>query len=212
MTTNNQDKTLTRREREKLRHRHEILEAAERVFVDKGFDHATVEQIAYEAEFSVGAIYTFFDNKECLCSEVMAKIAEDFLDDFRQEVKGSKGPLEAIANLIEVRLRHVQEHGGFLRLFMESKPGSRVTPDSAVPQRCRGLYDTYVAEVTVLFEDAIANGLVRKMDPIYAALSLEGAINAFSAYWGRKAMSLPLAEQVETVRRNCLEMIETRDG
>jgi AcrR family transcriptional regulator len=212
MTANNQDAKLTRREREKLRHRREILEAAERVFVDKGFERATVEDIAREAEFSVGAIYTFFDNKEGLCSEVMAKIAEDFLDDFRQEVEGSGGPLEAIAKVIEVRLRHVQDHGGFLRLFMESKPGSRVTPDSAVPQNCRGLYDTYVTEVAALFKAAMAKGLVRKTDPLYAALSLEGAINAFSAYWGRKEMSLSLAEQVETVRRNCLEMLETRDG
>ena len=212
MAAENLDKRMTRREREKLRHRREILEAAERVFVEQGFEHVTVEDIAREAEFSVGAIYTFFANKEVLCSEVMAKIAEDFLDGFHREVKGSDNPLEAIAKLIEVRLRHVREHGGFIRLFMESKPGSQVTPDSAVPQRCRGLYDTYVSEIAALFREAIGKGLVRKMDPLYAALSLEGAINAFCAYWGRKEMSLSLEKQVEIVQRNYLAHLVLPEG
>lgn len=210
MAAKKQNVRMTRREREKERHRHEILQAAERVFVEKGFDRATMEDIAREAEFSVGALYTLFSNKEVLRSEVMVKIGEDFLASFHREIEELDNPLKAIDKMIEARLRHTREHGGFLRLFMESKPGSWTMPDGVIPQRCRGLYDTYIGEVAALFQKAMARGLVLKTDPLYAALSLEGVINAFAAYWGRHKMSLPLEKEAEIVQRNHLAHLITK--
>ena len=38
--------------------------AAKRVFSDKGFNKATMEDIAQEAELSPGTLYLYFKNKE----------------------------------------------------------------------------------------------------------------------------------------------------
>ncbi len=213
MTTANTVKQMTRREREKLRHRREILEAAERVFVEKGFDRATVEEIAHEAEFSVGAIYTFFESKEGLRSEVMAKIAEDFLVTFRQATAEPQEAMDVIASGVQSRLRHAQEHGGFIRLLMDSSLAGRVTPESAIPESCQGLYDSYIEELASLLDQAMTEGVIRRLDPLYAALALEGMINAFFAYWSRKGMSVPLDEQMEVVRKTYLEqLIAVQEG
>ena len=56
----------TRREREKLRHRDEILAAAETLFAQKGFHGTTVEEVAARAEFAVGTVYNFFPSKDDL--------------------------------------------------------------------------------------------------------------------------------------------------
>jgi AcrR family transcriptional regulator len=53
-------KRLTRREREQLRHRKEILDAAVSVFWEKGFNGAGVQEIAQKAEFGVGTLYRLF--------------------------------------------------------------------------------------------------------------------------------------------------------
>jgi AcrR family transcriptional regulator len=51
--------------------RQRILEAASRVFVRRGYGHATVEDIANEAEISIGALYHHFSGKEELFKELL---------------------------------------------------------------------------------------------------------------------------------------------
>jgi AcrR family transcriptional regulator len=55
-----------RREREKELRRELIQEAAKRVFLTKGFMGATIDEIAREAEVSIGSIYLHFAGKEDL--------------------------------------------------------------------------------------------------------------------------------------------------
>lgn len=57
---------LTRRERENLRQRDDIFEAALRLFSERGYHNVSMSQIAGEAEFGIGTLYKFFDNKENL--------------------------------------------------------------------------------------------------------------------------------------------------
>lgn len=198
--------TVNRRAREKALHRRAILEAAERVFAAQGLDRATMEHIAREAEFSVGALYLFFRNKEVLWAEVIAKLAEDFLAAFRRETHAAPDPGAAIRALIRLKLRYAEEHGAFLRVFSETRPGSRILPSLALPRQCFALYDTYLDEAARLFKAAMDRGVLRPADPMYAALSLEGIVNTFRAYWLRRGLNLPLPEQARRVEQNFFQM------
>jgi AcrR family transcriptional regulator len=53
-----------RKQREKQRRRRDIINAAQKIFSVKGFNSATMEEIASEAELSPGTIYLYFKNKE----------------------------------------------------------------------------------------------------------------------------------------------------
>ena len=55
---------LERKQREKEQRRKEIMDAARIVFSAKGFNRATMEEIATEAELSPGTLYLYFKNKE----------------------------------------------------------------------------------------------------------------------------------------------------
>ena len=72
----NNEKTLSRREREKLAHRLEIMDAATHVFSRKGYHNATLDEIAQEAEFSKGALYLYFSSKEDLLFSIMCEKLE----------------------------------------------------------------------------------------------------------------------------------------
>jgi AcrR family transcriptional regulator len=72
---NNENK-LSRRERETLRHRKEILEAAKRVFFRNGYASTTMETIAVESEFSLATVYKFFGSKENLFVEILLQVLE----------------------------------------------------------------------------------------------------------------------------------------
>ena len=91
------DTTLSRREREKLAHRQDILDAATRVFAEKGFFGATLDEVAQEAEFSKGTIYLYFSSKDDLLYNVISsktshltQIFHDTLDmksSFKEELR-----------------------------------------------------------------------------------------------------------------------------
>ena len=63
-----------RKERERERRRQQIIVAAKRVFSEKGFNRATMEDIAQEAELSAGTLYLYFKNKDELYASMSLRI------------------------------------------------------------------------------------------------------------------------------------------
>lgn len=70
------DESLPRRERERLQHRREITKAALKVFTEKGYFNATLDDIAKEAEFSKGALYNYFASKEDMLFTILKEHVE----------------------------------------------------------------------------------------------------------------------------------------
>jgi AcrR family transcriptional regulator len=73
----------SRREQRRLQHqdlsRAQLLDAAEEVFGAKGFHETTLKEVAELAEFSVGSVYSFFQNKDDLFLNVFLRRGAEFL-------------------------------------------------------------------------------------------------------------------------------------
>ena len=67
---------LTRKEREKLRHKEDILAAALHLFSSKGFHNVSMQEIAQASEFAVGTLYNFFESKDTLFDEMTKSCGE----------------------------------------------------------------------------------------------------------------------------------------
>lgn len=90
-----------RKEREKERRRQQIIVAAKRVFSDRGFNRATMEDIAKEAELSPGTLYLYFKNKEELYASLSLRILQ-YLHIRVGHVRDEKGtPEHKLQALIE---------------------------------------------------------------------------------------------------------------
>ncbi|MDX9979132.1 MAG: TetR/AcrR family transcriptional regulator [Lentisphaeria bacterium] len=196
-----------RRERERLRHRREIVEAAERVFVRKGSQGATVEEIAQEAEFAVGTIYNFFASKDVLYTEVILRIAENFFEAFQNEVLETPDPVAAVRALVELRLRHFEQHRGFFRMVFDNVACSRMDPARTLPDICRPLFDRYLESVKGIFARGIAAGRFEPADPLHLTLCVDGITNAFVGYWSRAEAPCPDQERTEDVVRTVLKAV-----
>jgi AcrR family transcriptional regulator len=69
------------------------LEAARRVFETKGFLNTTLQDVAKEAEISVGLIYRYFQSKEDIFASLALKGAEQFdaqIDSILKKAKGKR--------------------------------------------------------------------------------------------------------------------------
>ncbi len=69
-----------RKQREKEQRKIEILEAARKVFSKKGFNTATMEEIATQAELSPGTLYLYFKNKEELHTSLSIEVLKRLVD------------------------------------------------------------------------------------------------------------------------------------
>lgn len=90
---------LTRAEA-KARTREQLLDAAARIFAQKGYAGASVEEIAESAGYSIGALYSNFASKEQLFLELMAARGERRVAAVA-EMLDAGDPVEALAGLME---------------------------------------------------------------------------------------------------------------
>jgi TetR/AcrR family transcriptional regulator, transcriptional repressor of aconitase len=91
---------LTRRESKEVTHMR-LIEAAERLFIRKGFDDASVGEISETAGYSRGAFYSNFNDKEQVFLAVIDRRRPQVLkalDDIFQQISG---PAERIAAVRE---------------------------------------------------------------------------------------------------------------
>jgi AcrR family transcriptional regulator len=56
--------TMTRKERERATRRKEIIDAAQNLFISKGFENTTMDEIAEKAEFGKPTLYSYFKSKD----------------------------------------------------------------------------------------------------------------------------------------------------
>jgi AcrR family transcriptional regulator len=87
-------RVLTREER-KDQTKRQLLDAARRVFLREGFLRATVEEVAAEAGFTTGAVYSAFGGKAELFLAVLDERIDERADGMRVAAHGAETPEDA---------------------------------------------------------------------------------------------------------------------
>src|SRR4030043_2225247 len=93
-----EDEKLPRREREKLRQRQEMLAAALDLFSEKGYHNVSMHQVAEQAEFAIGTLYKFFQNKEDLYKALVLGECDKFHDVLVQAMDEADDAGEKVRN------------------------------------------------------------------------------------------------------------------
>lgn len=80
---------LTRKDKEKIFRRREIIQAARDIFSQRGFTQATLDEIAERAEFGKGTLYNYFPSKDDLFHAVIQDVLDDVIR-FAQDCCGNQ--------------------------------------------------------------------------------------------------------------------------
>lgn len=167
---------IPRRERERMRHRAEILEAARKVLADKGLNGVTVEQVAREADFAVGSIYRHFSSKEQLLDELLMDLAEPFfeeLDALHAQGMPFEAHLEAVIRLIYQRK---VECTPFLMALLAA-PGAFPDPGSPTGRQLLEMGHRVVAALDRVLAQGQREGVVVDGDRTPLVIALTGGID-----------------------------------
>ena len=157
-----------RKEREKERRRQQIMVAAKRVFSDKGFNKATMEDIAQEAELSPGTLYLYFKNKEELYASLSLRILQCLL--IRVEhVNDEKdaGPLEKLDALTEA-MYDVYEFDPLIIINMfhlqSSETLKNLSPE--LMSEIKELSRKSLSAISKIFQEGVEQGLFIDRHPV----------------------------------------------
>jgi len=161
-----------KQERSRRRFR-EILDAATRVFAERGFNRTRISMIASAAEVPPSSIYDYFQSKE----ELLYALPETHFADFFEELEAALAPLESTRDKLEtlcrLNLDFVARHRTWARvLFLEVWPSVWMTE-----QRVRDVVDDFGRTFVALFKEGVAKGEVRPdADPYVSTNIFVGAM------------------------------------
>src|SRR5271165_6129385 len=120
-TTRQVATTATRmtREQSRAQTRERLLTAARRVFARSGFHGASVEEIASEAGFSTGALYSNFDGKEDLFLVLMERAIDEHAREISDAVRAQASMAERATGGARQWMTLIEREPELLLLFME---------------------------------------------------------------------------------------------
>lgn len=94
-----------RKEREKEQRKNDIIDAAEKTFFNRGFENATMDDVAEQAELSKATLYLYFKSKEDLHFAICTRALLILNEMFKKAVTESKSAFE---NLLEIGNTYVE--------------------------------------------------------------------------------------------------------
>ena len=94
-----------RREEEKEQRRAEIIDAAEAVYADVGWDAATIDQVARRARLSRALVYVYFKDKQDLHFAIVERALADLHRRFQE---AARAPKTGIAKVEAIGRAYVQ--------------------------------------------------------------------------------------------------------
>jgi AcrR family transcriptional regulator len=185
--TSKDDKTqaASRREQRRLLHqdlsRTQLLDAAEEVFGEKGFHDTTLKEIAELAEFSVGSVYSFFENKDDLFLNVFLRRGAEFLPGMEAVVDGPGTPLETLHALVDYQIGFFREHPHFGRLYLRSASSNQPGPETPESPDLIANYQKAMTSQADLFARGQKAKELRDGDPVVLARLFTGLIYSYQS-------------------------------
>jgi TetR/AcrR family transcriptional regulator len=163
-----------RKEREKEQRREDILDAAQRVFFEKGLATATMDEIAETAELSKGTLYLYYKSKEDLYLTVTMRGMQLLYDLFNDVAKSTFAPAKMLTNLSEAYRMFFDSHRDYFRMmhYLQT-PQFHKQISEEVKQSCSLLNQRIWDLVNGILQRCIDEGLLRSdLNPIQLGLIL----------------------------------------
>jgi len=149
-------------------YRQHILEAAERVFAERGFEAAKVQEISQLAGLSMGTIYAIFPSKQDLHRAILEVRGQELLGLARAVAARRLPPREALRALIELYVDYFLAHPAFLRMHLRSGTSWAMRPSPGTDEQIQKWREIHELQAEV-FRRGIAEGVFVKEDPGYLA-------------------------------------------
>jgi len=119
--------------------RNRILDAALRLFRERGFEQTTMRDVATEAGVATGAAYYYYRSKEDLVMAFYLRTDEEARESFAKAISASKDLKKRLRGIIDAKFAQFEEHRSLLRALLKAgvDPRERLSPFSTETRAVR---------------------------------------------------------------------------
>lgn len=188
---------LSRKEKEYLFRRKEILEAAFRLFAAKGYGRVSMQEIAAESEFSIGTLYNFFSNKEEL---FLTMVEEKFTESrhfIEKKVAEKDDALDKLCSAVDAELEFIEKNRGFFTFFVFARGMRDTEVHMDIHEKIEEHFEKHIEFFQGLIDTCKKENYLKDLDSRKLALTLIGIINAWLFHWLKGPEDIALKEQKE---------------
>ncbi len=174
-----------KRDRNRRKRTRQLLDAALSLFLGKGVESVSIDEIVRSVGIAKGSFYNYFSNKTELVEALLAGVSQkvrNAYDRCRDAVSGAQSELELLAAYTGMGaslMQLIDSEEPIMRLYLQENRapavGARV-PICALSQEI-------VQRTVELTELAVAKNLLRPVHPQVTALAVVGAVERLQHAW-----------------------------
>jgi AcrR family transcriptional regulator len=157
------------------RTRGKLLVAAEKVFGEKTYEHASIVDITREAGVAQGTFYVYFPSKHAIFAELVGELGSRLRRQLAEAVSGIDDRLEVERTGLHAFLHFVQEHKNLYKIVRQAE-----FVDEAI---YRQYYDRIAEGYREGLRAAMKKGQLEKLDPEATAYALMGIFDFLGMRW-----------------------------
>lgn len=190
-----------------VRSRELVLDAAERLMADHGYEAATVAALKEEAGIPMSSIYHYFGSKDGVLRAVMERGSERLLADLMVPTTSPRRPVERLRATVETFAEAFDRNSDFLRLLvaMAAQP-PRTSEVLAVMNRIRGKARTILRDeirlafgpdTDELIADRLAHFAHAAIDGAFVSQQIEPDVSLHTILAGLPAALVAIRRELE---------------
>jgi AcrR family transcriptional regulator len=198
-------KERVRRARSAL-YRQLVLEAAERVFAEKGAADTKMEEIAAESGLSLGTVYSVYSGKAGIVRAIHESRLAEVLQRTIDVARGVRDPLERLLRGVRATLEFFVLHPEYLRLHLREGYAWGLGDAAAASREQAAAWREGVAMQRALFARGVEEGLFHPGDPELMARMMIALQQVQLARWvetGMQRQPEELAAEMDQLVRRC---------
>ncbi|MFP2924862.1 TetR/AcrR family transcriptional regulator [Pyxidicoccus sp. 3LG] len=167
-----------RRETHRRERTKELEDAALRLFLERGLDGVTIDDITQAAGVAKGTFYRYFDDKAALVDALLAPVRTELLAGMEacgrslEEARDVEAMFDAYRAVAAVIASALLQYPGVVRLYLQESRGPAVGARTKVAELSR-LVARHAVDIT---QKAHTHGLLRPIRPAVSGLAVVGAV------------------------------------
>lgn len=186
----------------------QILTSATKIIGEKGFQNATIAEIAKEAGIGDATIYEYFKNKEDLLLAIPVETTKDLIAQINDHMMGIKGAFNKLRKFIWWWLNYVENNPGYgVVVLLELKTSKSYVSTDAY-QAARNFYQIIL---DIIKEGQEEETIKKEINPYLARSLCVGAMEHIIIRWLLKDKKYSLIQYADELADLLIDSLRKKD-
>lgn len=153
----------------------ELLEAARRLFAEKGFHATTVEDIAAAAGVAKGTVYLYYKSKQEVYWAALERGITELHNEIQSRLEAAETPEDKVRAFIAIKIRYFEMNRDFFRIYF-SELGSGLSHPAQMPPQFEHMYLQQARILEAALQQGVQDKTIREIRTNAVAVAISDLI------------------------------------